>query len=853
MPLIVAKHAGFCMGVKQAVDKAMAAAEQARQQGIPCRTLGELIHNPSVVDDLAARGIQAVQTPQQAQGSLLILRSHGVSPQVAQQAREQAHEVLDCTCPFVHKLHREVSQYSAEGAPVILVGDKGHPEVVGTAGWCHGPVFVVSTPQEVDALPDTAHNALLVAQTTFPPDEWQRLSQQILSRFPQVVVKQTICSATTLRQQEARELAGQVDAMIVIGGRHSANTRKLYQTCKAICPDTHLVESAAEIPPHLKNRPNLRIGVTAGASTPDWSLKEVIDSMNDMENKDLNLQPEGEPVPHPESEPVQEAVEQAVQGEAPEVPETQHEHLVAETEAADEGQVVPHPESEPVQEAVDRTEEAAAPEQEAQEQAHAEEPHKAPNFMEEVAASMTRIRAGQTVVGTVVQLTDDEVCVNIGYKSDGLLSRNELVDEDVEMGDEIEVEIVKVNDGEGNVILSQRNIVNRKAWDALMEKYEAGEFVEAVGKEAVKGGLLADIEGVRAFVPASHLAQRYVEKINQFVGQDMRLKIIEVDPQKRRVVASRKEVLALENAAKKEAVWSNLVEGTVVKGIVRRFASFGAFVDLGGVDGLIHITDLSWNRSAQPQDILQTNQEIDVKILSLDRERERIQLGYKQLQPRPWDNVEEKYPVGEIITRNVVRIRPFGAFVELEPGVDGLVHISQVAPTRITKVEDVLSPGQEVNVKILAVDPQAKRISLSIREAMSDGAQQYEAEVPGEEENYDYYSPVTSVQEAVSTTTEVADSPVAAAFRRAAEALQDDAGGVQDMVNTVVEQAETQAEVAAEEAAEEAAEAVAEVEEEAAVAAEEVTEAAEESAEAVEEAAEEVAEEAAAEDEKPEA
>ena len=357
--------------------------------------------------------------------------------------------------------------------------------------------------------------------------------------------------------------------------------------------------------------------------------------------------------------------------------------------------------------------------------------------MEDIEKTVVRIRTGQTVTGTVVQINDDEVCVNIGYKSDGLIKRSELVDQDVKLNDEIEVEVVKVNDGEGNVLLSQRNIVNRKAWDALMEKYENNEYIDAVGKEAVKGGLLASVEGgIRAFVPASQLAQRYVEKIGQFVGQPMKLKIIDVDKQKKRIVASRKQVIEEESATKKAAAWEKLEEGAVVKGIVRRFADFGAFVDLDGVDGLIHITDLAWNRVAHPSDVLQVNQEVEVKVLKLDRERERIQLGYKQLQPMPWDNIEEKYPVGAILERNVVRIRPFGAFIELEPGVDGLVHISQCALTRIAKVEDVLQVGQPVRVKVLAVDPEAKRISLSIREALADEAftEEEALEIPGEAE-----------------------------------------------------------------------------------------------------------------------
>jgi len=375
------------------------------------------------------------------------------------------------------------------------------------------------------------------------------------------------------------------------------------------------------------------------------------------------------------------------------------------------------------------------------------------DFMAEVESTLVRIRPGQTLTGKVVQITEDEVCVSIGYKADGLIKRTDLVDQDVKLDDEIEVEVVKVNDGEGNVLLSQRNIVNRKAWDALMEKYEAGEYVDAVGKEAVKGGLIADIGGVRAFVPASQLSQRYVEKIADYVGKDMKLKIIEVDKQKKRVVASRKAVVAEESAAKKKEAWEKLEEGIVIHGIVRRLTDFGAFVDVGGVDGLIHITDLSWGRIKHPSEVVKPNQEVDVKVLSLDREKERIQLGYKQLQPHPWDGAVEKYPEGEIVDGKVVRITDFGAFVELEPGLDGLVHISQCATTRVAKVEDAVKVGEEVKVKVLGVDPEKKRISLSIRQVLEPDAPAAEEEAAPEAE-YEIVATDETVAEEVAEAVE---------------------------------------------------------------------------------------------------
>ena len=357
-----------------------------------------------------------------------------------------------------------------------------------------------------------------------------------------------------------------------------------------------------------------------------------------------------------------------------------------------------------------------------QEQEELQETVAEPDFAAEYEKTLVQLRPGQTVTGKVVQITEDEVCVNVGYKADGLVKKSDLSTPDVKIDDEIEVEVVKVNDGEGNVLLSQRNIVNRKVWDAIVAAYESGEIVKGVGKESVKGGLIADVMGIRAFIPASLLSLRYVEKIDEFVGQEMDLKIIEIDKSKKRVVASRKAVLQAEEAAKKAEAWEKLVEGEVVKGIVRRLTTFGAFVDIGGVDGLVHVSDLAWKRVGHPSEVVSVGQEIDVKIIKLDKERDRISLSYKATQPKLWDIAGEKYIPGTIVPGKVVRIVPYGAFVELEPGLDGMVHISQCAPTRIEKVEDAVNVGDIVRVKVLDVNTEAKRISLSIREVLEDEA-----------------------------------------------------------------------------------------------------------------------------------
>ncbi len=395
MPIRVAEHAGFCMGVKRAVQGVTTAATSRGS----LVTFGELAHNPEVVARLQELGVSPIFQPEDAKDKTVAIRSHGVAPQVLSQLQAVANEVIDLTCPFVKRLHDTVAEYSRDGHPVILVGQRDHPEIIGTIGWCAGEVYCVLDEKEAMALP-MLEQALAVSQTTLPEPTWLAILPILESRVKRLTVQKTICTATVLRQAEAQALSKQVDAMLVVGGRSSANTRKLYETCAKNCARTLLVERASDIPPRFADIKSDQIGITAGASTPDWSLKEVVTRMTDKEQMDQVL----------------------------------------------------------------TTEEAAKD-----------------SFMADVEATLVKIRPGQTVTGTVVQITEDEVCVNIGYKSDGLIKRADLVTEDAKLGDEIEVEVVKVNDGEGNVLLSQRNILNRKAFAALMEKFAQGEYVEGVG------------------------------------------------------------------------------------------------------------------------------------------------------------------------------------------------------------------------------------------------------------------------------------------------------------------------------------------------------------------------------------
>lgn len=642
MKIEVAAHAGFCFGVRRSVS----AVDELLKSGKRITTLGPVIHNPAVIEGMKARGVVVAEEKEEVEGDTVVIRAHGAPKSVHDYFLKKGMEMVDTTCPFVERIHRRVREASAQGIPVLIVGEKEHAEVVGIRGWVEGSdCFIVYSAGEIDALPPM-QRACIVAQTTTPQALYDGLCARLQERIPECEVFGSICKATVLHQSEARELAARVDVMLVVGGRNSSNTRKLFALCSEICKRTYFIEKAEQVA-GIPITGNEIIGITAGASTPDEIIKEVVTRMSELDKT-----------------------------------------ITPQTDA-------------PV---------------EAQDSAQDSE------FAAEFEKTLVSIRPGQTVTGTIVQVTDNEVCVNIGYKSDGLIPVAELINQEnhreaYKVGDEIEVEVVKVNDGEGNVLLSQKNIVSRKNWDALVAKYENNEYVEGVGKDVVKGGLIVDVDGVRTFVPASQLSERYVEKIDQFVGKPMKLKIIEVDKQKRRLVASRKAVLAEESAAAKAAAWEKLEVGTIVHGIVRRLTDFGAFVDIGGVDGLIHITDLSWGRVKHPSDVVKPGDEVDVLVLALDRERERISLGLKQTKPKPWETAQVNYPVGSICEGKVVRIVTFGAFVELEPGLDGLVHISQIAPTRINKVEDVLHVGDMVRVRILDVNPEAKRISLSIRDA----------------------------------------------------------------------------------------------------------------------------------------
>ncbi|MGI6192048.1 MAG: bifunctional 4-hydroxy-3-methylbut-2-enyl diphosphate reductase/30S ribosomal protein S1 [Christensenellales bacterium] len=661
MIINVAKHCGFCFGVRRAMDK----VEELLQSNEKVYTLGELIHNRDVVQDLVNRGAVAVNDVSEIpEGAHVVIRSHGVPPHILEECEKRGLIIHDATCPFVSRIHKIVENEAKDGKAILIVGDEKHPEVIGIRARAGEHAYVLSNENDVAKLPHIA-KAAVVAQTTISKAQFSEVILALRKKIQNIDIHDTICTTTEERQREAEELARKSDAVVVIGGKHSSNTQKLAAICAKHCNNIYCVENPKAFASILaKLKAHGIISVVAGASTPKCMILEVLTSMSELENTAI----------------------QAAEAAAAEVAQP------VEPEAAQASEV-----------------DAAADE-----------------FTKAFEKTLVRIQNGQVLTGTIVQITDSEVCVNIGYKSDGFIPRSEFTadaDGDLadkyKVGDEIEVEIVKVNDGEGNVLLSHKSVESKKAWEKFIQAAEGESAVyDAICKEVVKGGVIASINGVRAFVPASQVSTRYVEKLDEYVGKPMRLMIMEVDEKKKRVVASQKKVLLAEAETKKKELWNNLKAGERVMGTVRRLTDFGAFVDIGGVDGLIHVTEMAWGRVKHPADVVKIGDQIEVLILAVDPEKERVSLSYKQLQPKPWTTAAERYPVGSIVEGKVVRIVPFGAFVSLEPTIDGLIHISQVATTRIAKVEDELKVGDIIRAKVLDVNPEAKRISLSRREVL---------------------------------------------------------------------------------------------------------------------------------------
>ncbi len=643
MQVQIAQKAGFCAGVRRAVK----IAEETANCGGKWFTLGPLVHNDAVIDYFKGKGIDIAdnidQVEQECSG--IIIRSHGISPDVVNKARQKGLLIKDATCPLVKRVHSIVALLRDEGYKIVVFGDINHPEVKGIMGWCDGQAVVVAGANEVYDLPVTEKLGL-VSQTTKNENDFWAVANILLSRAKELRVFNTICPATRERQEAARNLCRDVDLMLVIGDKKSSNTTTLTEECLHTGVKTFQIQDAFEIESDWFKGVT-KVGITAGASTPDWIIKEVLDRMTEY-GENIN----------------QENDQKMEQGESF-------------------------------------------------------------SKMEAEMAEFTSPHRGDVIKGTVIQVFDNEVMVDVGGKSEGIIPLRELsarevssAKEIIEVGDEVEVLVLKWDD-DGTILLSKKKVDIQKALEKLEEDFKEGREIEGTIISSVKGGLLVDA-GVIAFLPASHVDDGYVKNLDEYVGKKFNFKIIEFNRDKRRgsqVVLSRKELINEEKARLKEEFWKDVEEGQVKRGKVKRIVDYGAFIDLGGYEGLLHVSEFDHKRVEHPSDVLNEGEELDVYILGLDREKERVSLSRKKLLKSPWEIVLEKYQEGDIIDGKVVRIAPFGAFVEIEPGVDGLVHISQLADHRVEKPEDEVEVNQQVKVKILNIDAEKKRIGLSIKEA----------------------------------------------------------------------------------------------------------------------------------------
>lgn len=633
MKVILAEKAGFCYGVKRAVEEALQAKDKYKKT---IYTLGQLIHNQDVVDFLKDKGIIPVDIEdldKLSSSDIIIIRSHGVSLETYKRFKLKGLTIVDATCPYVTNIHNKVKQYYDLGYKIIIVGDKNHPEVQGINGWCSDSAIITKDGSDLDVI---FGQVCIVSQTTEKQENWEKVINIVMKKCKEFVVFNTICSATQVRQKVASELSKKVDVMVVIGGKNSSNTTKLYEICRKNCVNTIYVENSGEIPDNIINNNNEIIGVTAGASTPDWIIKEAILKMSEDVNQ-----------------------------------ETNNEQL---------------------------------------------------DFMEK---NNTQIVVGKVIKGEIISVSPKQAFVSIGYKVEAVLPKSEVTKDDsinlediLTVGDIVQAKVISRRNEEGYVVLSKKELEREAAYDELKEAREKNLLLKVVIKEVVNCGLVGNYKGARVFIPASHIELYHVDDLESYLGKEVELNIIEFDDTKRqtRIVGSRREILKAEKSVFEEETWNKLEKDTVVEGEVKRLTVFGAFVGVNGVDGLLHVSEISWGRINKPSDILKVGDKIKVYILDIDKENKKLSLSMKKLIDDPWMDVEVKYPVGNIVLGKVVRFANFGAFIELEPGVDALVHISQISYKKITKPEEVLKTGEMVKAKILDVNKDGKKIGLSIKE-----------------------------------------------------------------------------------------------------------------------------------------
>ena len=653
--LNVAQSAGFCVGVNRSVGM----AEKLLEDKGMCASLGQLIHNEDVVRELTSKGLRVIERADEARpGEDVLIRAHGAAPEVYEELQKAGAVIHDATCPKVKAIHKIVTAAKEKNRFTVVIGMRNHPEVEARCGWC-GEHKVLENAAELEQWLDEnpcywEKPITLVVQTTQTNSNFTECCNVIKKRCTNPEISDTICLATSTRQEEAARLASDCDAMVVIGGRHSANSVHLAEICREHCPCVEFIERADALDmDRLKTADT--VGLTAGASTPAWIIKEVRNKMSD---------------------------------------EIKVEESAVEKEKS---------------------------------------------FDEMLEETLKTIYNGDKVTGVVVAITGTEISVDLGAKYSGFIPTSEFTDDGikvedaVKVGDTIEAVVVRVNDVEGTAMLSKKRLDAANMWNAVEEAVDNETVLEGVVTEENKGGVVVNVKGVRVFVPASQTDLPREADLAQLLKKTVRLKITEVNKARKRVVGSIRRVAQAERRERIENIWNEIEVGKKYHGTVKSLTSYGAFVDIGGIDGMVHVSELSWGRIHQPSEVVSVGDEIDVYVISFDKEKRKISLGYKDPNGNPWEQFVNKYGVGDVAPVTVVKLMPFGAFAEVLPGVDGLIHISQIANRRIGKPEDVLTVGDVVDAKITAIDDDKHKISLSIR-ALSEPAPAAVEEV--EEEEY---------------------------------------------------------------------------------------------------------------------
>lgn len=666
--IILAKTAGFCFGV----DRAVNLVYELVGEGKKVCTLGPIIHNAQLVADLESKGVKIIDDISQApQGYTVVVRTHGVEKSVLDELETKGIDYVNATCPFVTKIHNIVKKQD-ENTVVLIAGDKNHPEVLGIKSYCKGDSYVFKNEEELTEIIQKhkiaqKNDVICVAQTTFSLNEQKKCKKIFKKLCTNCKIFDTICNATSDRQNEAEELSKNSDAMIVVGGRHSSNTCKLRDTGEANCP-TFLIETADELASLDLSKYNV-IGVTAGASTPSVIIKEVLKSMSE------------------------------------EIKEKEVETTSAVTEE--------------VVETAENADKATKPAVKASADGEA-------SFEELLNESFKENENSKVVTGTVVRITPTEVFVDVpGRKQTGVVAFDDLSSENISkcedvvaVGDEIQLVIMKTDDQDGVLKLSKRLFDAVKGWDEIVAAKENDEILEGQVTAVIRGGVLVSAKGTRVFVPASLTGVPRNQELSVLKDATVKFKIIDINPARRRAVGSIKVVSDAERKEKQEALWATLKEGDKVKGTVKSLTSYGAFVDLGGIDGMVHISELSWSRIKHPSEVVNVGDVVEVTIKSLDEETKKISLGFKNIEDNPWEILKRDYPVGSVVDAKIVSFATFGAFANILPTVDGLIHISQLSWDRIKAPQDVLKIGDVVKAKIIEIDFDKKRVSLSMKELL---------------------------------------------------------------------------------------------------------------------------------------